>query len=434
MKVDFARELALKIIYKINVQKAYSNIVLDEYLNINRKILTNKDINFISEIVYGVIEKKLTLDTVIQKYSKIKLSKISDWTLNILRIGAYQIIFLDKVPKSAAVNEAVNLAKKYNYKSTNFVNAILRKIDKKDYDELDNIKDNIQKLSLKYSIPVWIVEKLNKEYDENVLEQILVSSNEKPFTTIRINKLKTDIEKIKKILEQMNIEYKIADEPEFLHLKGIKDISNLEIFKKGYITVQDVGAGKIVKMLGPKENEVILDACSAPGGKTTFIAELMNNKGSIIAQDLYPSRLNLVCESAKRLGIDIINTQAKDATILDYSYIEKFDKVLLDVPCLGLGVMKRKPDIKWQKEEKDIKEITKRQMKILENGFQYIKEGGEIVYSTCSILNEENEDIISKFIEKCREKNIKIRKIEEEKILPNMQNDGFYMCKLCKEL
>ena len=179
-------------------------------------------------------------------------------------------------------------------------------------------------------------------------------------------------------------------------------------------------------MLQPKENEKVLDACSAPGGKTTYIAQMMNNKGQIIAWDLYPNRLNLVAENAKRLGIDIIKTQAKDAT--------KFEKILLDVPCLGLGVIKRKPDIKWQKKETDIEEITKIQIKILQNCFYYLKKGGNLVYSTCSILKDENEDIIKLFVEECRKNNQEIKILESKKIIPNTLNDGFYMCKICKEL
>lgn len=434
MKIDFSRELALKIIYKIDEKQAYSNIVLDEYLNINRLKLNKKDINFISEIVYGVISKKLTLDTIIKKYSNTKLNKISKWTLNILRIGTYQIVFLDKVPKSAAVNECVNLAKKYNYKSANFVNAILRKIEKKDYEEIDNISDSIERLSKKYSMPEWIIKKLYKEYEIDILEQILKDSNEKPVTTIRINSLKTTKEEILTLLKQANIEYIDSNEPDFIHLKGIKDISNLEIFSNGYITVQDIGAGNIVKMLSPEPNLVILDACSAPGGKTTYMAEIMKNTGQIDAWDIHSHRIKLVEENAKRLGINSIHCQNKDATIFYNEYIEKYDKILLDVPCLGLGVMKRKPDIKWQKQESDIEEITKTQMKILQNCFKYLKRGGELVYSTCSILKDENEGIIEEFVEQCRKNNQKIKILDSKKIIPNALNDGFYMCKLYKEL
>ena len=196
MKIDFAREISLKILYKIDTENGYSNIVLDEYLNKYREKLNKKDINLISEIIYGSITWKLTIDYIIQKYSKIKLKKISKRVLNILRLGAYQILFLDKIPKSAAVNECVNLTKKYAFKSTSFVNAILRKIEKKDYKELENITSQVEKISKLYSMPEWLVEELLKEYSVQSVEEICEYSNEKPKTTIRINTLKIDKENL----------------------------------------------------------------------------------------------------------------------------------------------------------------------------------------------------------------------------------------------
>ena len=211
-------------------------------------------------------------------------------------------------------------------------------------------------------------------------------------------------------------------------------VSNLDLFKEGYFTIQDEGAGKIGLILNPKEGEEVLDACSAPGGKTTHLAEIMKNKGHILAWDIHQHRVNLVEENAKRLGVSIIELDTKDACEYDSKYDSKFDKILLDVPCMGLGVCKRKPDIKWQKKETDIEEITKIQIKILQNCFYYLKKGGNLVYSTCSILKDENEDIIKLFVEECRKNNQEIKILESKKIIPNTLNDGFYMCKICKEL
>lgn len=242
--MDFARESALKILYKIDVEKAYSNIILDEYLNSYRQKLNKKDINLISEIVYGTVTWKLTIDTILQKYSKIKLKKMSNWVLNILRIGAYQILFLDKIPKSAAVNESVNLTKKYAIRSTSFVNAILRKIEKKDYEELSLIENKKEKLSKVYSMPEWLVEELLKEYSIEEVENICKYSNEKPKTTIRINLLKTNKEAVLEKLEELKIEYEETIIANYLHIKNVKNLGELEIFKKGLFTVQDIGAGK----------------------------------------------------------------------------------------------------------------------------------------------------------------------------------------------
>ncbi len=443
--MDYPRKLALEALYKIDNEEAYSNIVLDELLNKNRNALSNKDINFISELVYGVTTWKLTLDTIIQKYSKIKIKKISPWVINILRMGAYQIVFLDKVPKSAAVNESVNLCKKYGVKSVGFVNAILRKIEKKDYLELFEIKDEIEKISKTNSMPQWIVKELAKEFDTEKVNEICENSNLKPKITIRVNNLKTTKSELIKKLQSKKIEVEEGILEDFLYLKNVKNITKLEEYKQGLFTMQDESAGLTALVLNPKEGENILDCCSAPGGKTTYIAEIMNNNGNIIAWDLHKKRLEKVKENSKRLGINIIKTEVNDATVLKEEYIEKFDKILIDAPCLGLGVIKRKPDIKWQRKFEDIIEISKIQEKILNICSKYLKKGGILVYSTCSIIQAENDIIIQNFINDSifdleEINNINISKIENKierkgvkKLYPNEKMDGFFIAKLIKK-
>lgn len=434
MKIDKARELALKILYQIEIEKGYSNLVLDEYIEKNREKLTVKDISLISELVYGVVTWKLTIDTVIQKYSKTKLNKISDWVLMILRIGVYQILFLDKIPKSAAVNEAVNLCKKYGYKSTSFVNAILRKVEKQDYEALKQIENRVERFSKVYSMPEWFIKKLLEEQEEKVVEDILKHSNEKPVLTIRINSLKTTKEDLVKELNKQEISCQEANLSDFLYVNKVKNIAGGELFKEGKFTVQDEGAGEIAFVVAPKPGQMVLDACSAPGGKTTYLAELMKNQGHIIAWDLHEHRTKLVEENAQRLGISIIETQTRDATCMQEEYLEKFDKILLDVPCLGFGVLKRKPDIKWQRKQEDVQEITNLQLAILKTCSKYLKVGGELVYSTCSILKEENEKIVELFlkqdiVEESRMQ-IKWESIFEKNILPAKTTDGFYINKI----
>ena len=443
--MDYPRKLALEALYKIDNEEAYSNIVLDELLNKNRNALSNKDINFISELLYGVTTWKLTLDTIIQKYSKIKIKKISPWVINILRMGAYQIVFLDKVPKSAAVNESVNLCKKYGVKSVGFVNAILRKIEKKDYLELFEIKDEIEKISKTNSMPQWIVKELAKEFDTEKVNEICENSNLKPKITIRVNNLKTTKSELIKKLQSKKIEVEEGSLEDFLYLKNVKNITKLEEYKQGLFTMQDESAGLTALVLNPKEGENILDCCSAPGGKTTYIAEIMNNNGNIIAWDLHKKRLEKVKENSKRLGINIIKTEVNDATILKEEYIEKFDKILIDAPCLGLGVIKRKPDIKWQRKFEDIIGISKIQEKILNICSKYLKKGGILVYSTCSIIQAENDIIIQNFINDSifdleEINNINISKIENKierkgvkKLYPNEKMDGFFIAKLIKK-
>ena len=432
MKIDFARNIALKSLYEINTKQAYSNIVLDKFINENREKLSNLDINFISELVYGVVTWKLTLEYIIQKYSKTKIKKMSDWVKNILYLGSYQILFLDKVPKSAAVNESVNLCKKYNFKSVGLVNAILRKIEKSDYKEISNITNSITRISLKYSMPEWIVKKFCDEYGEEEIANICQDLNLRPNISVRINRLKGKMDLGEKgILE------------DFRTITGTKNITKTKEYIEGNITIQDEAAGLSSFVLAPKEGEMVLDACSAPGGKTTYLAELMHNKGKIVAWDIYEERLKQVEQNAKRLGIDIIQTEVHDATKLKEEYVEKFDKILLDVPCLGLGVIRRKPDIKWNRQEEDIKEISDIQFNILKTCSKYLKKNGTLVYSTCSMLKEENDAIIEKFI---KEEKFETVNIEEQipnefskittnnmvQFLPSQNHDGFFITMLKK--
>ena len=456
--MDIARETALKILYNIDEEKAYSNIVLNSEIKKQKEKLQRKDIGLISEIVYGVTTWRITLDEIIEKYSKIKLKKISKWILNILRMSIYQIIFLDKIPKSAAVNEGVNLAKKYgNRGSIGFVNAVLRKVDKKDYTELFEEKDNIKRISITTSMPEWIILELKKEgVSIEKIEEICKNSNIRPSISVRINNLKISKQELKEKLQEKGIKTEDGILNDFLILNNIKDIENLEEFTQGYFTVQDEVAGLTALVLNPQPGENVLDACSSPGGKTTYLAELMKNQGNIVATDIHEHRTKLVENAAKRLGINIIKTSVQDATTFNEKYKEKFDKILLDVPCLGIGVLKRKPDIKWQKEQKDVDEISKIQYKILENCSKYLKKNGEIVYSTCSIFKKENEGIIEKFVKNNLEFQIEKFDFEKNSQLKNEKNanlffqnyiknckylevyqnektDGFFICKMTKK-
>lgn len=451
--IDKAREISLKILYKIDKDNAYSNILLNDSINKNKDILNKKDIGFISEIVYGVTTWRLTLDEIIKRHSKIRLKKISPWILNILRMSIYQIIFLDKVPKSAAVNEGVNLAKKYGNKgSVGFTNAILRNIDGKDYEELFLEKDNLNKISITTSMPKWIIEELKDEgLEENKILEVCKNSNLRPKVSIRVNNLKTTKQELKEILNKEGIKTKDGILKDFLILEKVRNIEKLESFKNGLFTVQDEVSGLTALVLNPKKNEKILDSCSSPGGKTTYLAEIMENKGEIEAWDIHKPRTKLVEQNAKRLGIDIIRTKVEDASVYKEEYKNKFDKLLLDVPCLGIGVLKRKPDIKWQRKKDDIEEISKIQFNILSTCSKYLKENGKMVYSTCSIFKKENRDLIEKFLKE--NSNYELEKIDEilvkkavekfflnflveDKFLEVYQNertDGFFICKLVKK-
>ena len=430
--MDRVREIALKVLYDVDKNGAYSNISLDEALRQARKRqerIEPRDVGFISEIVYGTISWKLTIDEIIKKYSNIRIQKISPWILNILRMSAYQILFLDKVPKSAAVNEGVNLAKRYGHKaSSNFVNAILRKVSKEDYKAFFEIQNHVERISKTTSMPMWLVEELLNENTVEKVEQICQNSNIRPKVCIRVNTLQTDVSTLIEELGKQGIQVEKGESENFLFLEGAKNIEKLKCFQEGKFTVQDEVAGWIPEMLSPQPNEKVLDACSSPGGKTTYMAELMKNQGEIKAWDLHEHRVKLVEKAASRLGISMIKTEVKDAMLYEEKYAEYFDKILLDVPCLGIGVLKRKPDIKWKRKKEDIEEITKIQEKILENCSKYVKKGGELVYSTCSILKKENEDMIYKFIK--NNTNFEIVKLTQ--VYQNEKADGFFMAKIRK--
>ena len=423
-----ARELAINVLYKVEFGEGYSNVTLDKELN--KSDLEPVDKAFASELVYGVLTWKITLDEIIKMYSSIKIKKISPWILNILRIGIYQIVFLDKVPESAAVNESVKLAKQYGHEaSSKFVNAILRKIEKNEMEKLlayiatkPILEDEI--ISIVTSHPLWMVDELLKEYDKKFVTELLNANNITPEITLRSNRLKTTRDELYKLLLLKKIDCKKGNLEDSIKVKKMSD------FKGKLFTVQDEAAQLACLKLAPKAGDVVLDACSAPGGKTTYLAEIMDNKGKIEAWDIHPHRVRLVEETAKKLDIDIIHATVHDATITMPNYKEKFDKILLDVPCSGLGVIRKKPDIKWTRQPEDFEELMSVQEKILDTCSEYLKPGGRMVYSTCTVLKRENEEQIEKFLLTHSD----FLLVEQTKLFPNVnETDGFYIAVLEKK-
>lgn len=423
-----ARELAINVLYKVEFGEGYSNVTLDKELN--KSDLEPVDKAFASELVYGVLTWKTTLDEIIKMYSSIKIKKISPWILNILRTGIYQIVFLDKVPESAAVNESVKLAKQYGHEaSSKFVNAILRKIEKNEMEKLlayiatkPILEDEI--ISIVTSHPLWMVDELLKEYDKKFVTELLNANNITPEITLRSNRLKTTRDELYKLLLLKKIDCKKGNLEDSIKVRKMSD------FKGKLFTVQDEAAQLACLKLAPEAGEVVLDACSAPGGKTTYLAEIMENKGKIEAWDIHPHRVRLVEEAAKKLDIDIIHATVHDATIVMPNYKEKFDKILLDVPCSGLGVIRKKPDIKWTRQPEDFEELMSVQEKILDTCSEYLKSGGRMVYSTCTVLKRENEEQIERFLLTHSD----FMLVEQTKLFPNVnETDGFYIAVLEKK-
>lgn len=401
MGTDSAREAALKILYEINEKGAYSNIALNKYLT--AKEFGDRDRAFITELVYGTVKWKLRLDRTIAACSKIKLTKLSPWIINILRLGAYQLLYMSKVPPSAACNESVRLAGRYGHKaSAGFVNAVLRNIARGGGGEVipDRDEDPAGYLSVKYSYPQWLTAKYAEMFGMDFAESLLDAGNETPELTVRANTLKVNANELIDILKKEGIDAvpgRYAKEA--VVIKSPVSVARLESFRNGLFQVQDESSMLTAAVLAPMPGETVLDACSAPGGKATHMAQLMKNRGTIIASDIHEHKLKLVEEAASRLGTDIIKTELHDAAVPDESKFERYDRVLLDAPCTGLGIIRRKPDIKWTRESGDIAGITELQRKLIDNASRAVKPGGTLVYSTCTVLPEENEYMIRSFLE-----------------------------------
>lgn len=436
-----AREVALRILMKIEEDKAFSNILLNSELN--KAEIAELDKGFVAQLVYGVISNKLAIDYIIKKSSKIRFNKIATPILNILRLGIFQIYYLDKIPNSATCNEAVKLAKKYGHvSSANFVNAILRNITRKNKDEFFiDIKDRKEFLSIYYSYPRWIIDIWVKQFGEQEAEELLKSNEKVEYDCVRVNSLKTTA---KDILDK-STEYEKGKLPDILYTKNVKNTINSSEFEEGLLTLQDEAPALVAHLLKPEKGQKILDICAAPGGKTTHVAQLVEDKAKIVAVDLYPNRVKLVEDTAKRLGINCIETKACDATIFQKDFENQFDRIIADVPCSGLGVIRKKPDIKFNIKEEDIEEINEVQKQILVNASKYLKTGGILVYSTCTNVFKENKETVKWFLENnaefeiCTDTDLIPNEWKDGleagmlSLLPNKHNcDGFFICCLTK--
>lgn len=392
------RNIALKILLSVEQEGAYSALVLNNSIKENK--LNHLDSSFVSALVYGVLERKLTLDYIINRYSKIPLKKIDIKTKLILRLGILQLLFMDKVPDSAAVNESVNLAKKNKlYKSSGFINGILRSITRAEvkYKLPDEQKDILYHLSVKYSCPQDIVRLWIESYGEKTAVGILKSLSGRPQLAARVNTLKTNTDELIKELANENVKAEkstIIDNA--LLLTDTGSIENLKAYREGKLYIQDSASQLCIKALDPKPGDIMLDVCSAPGGKSFTSAQYMENKGEIYAFDIYEHKLKLINDTAERLGITNIKTAIRNADT-DTFELPLADKVLCDVPCSGLGIILRKPEIRY-KEDLFNPDLPKLQYRIFCNSAKYVKNGGTLVYSTCTLNPAENQKNAEKFI------------------------------------
>lgn len=431
-----ARKLAFKILMSIEEGREVSDKVINDYLKKNS--LDKRDENLVRKIVYGCLENKLLLNYYIKEMASMPFSKIDQEIIYILQIGMYQILFLDKVPNSAAVNESVKIAKKVNYKTSGFVNGVLRSfIRQKENLSIDD-KDIIEYMSLTYSYPKWLVKYFIDLYDQEKTEKIFKFNKKAPTLCIRANTLKISREELLKNLKDLGMSVEKSN----LTKAGIiindlneHSIDQLDLFIDGYFYIQDDASILVSEIVNPEVGDKILDACAAPGGKSTHLAQLMDDKGSVLARDISKNKLALIEENVKRLGIESVKSEIHDGSMEDKSHQEYFDKVLIDAPCSGLGIIRRKPEIKYNRSIEDIKSITNLQYSILEESSKLLRKGGHLIYSTCTIGNLENSDVINKFLSK--HKNFDIIEIDGKdflQILPgDFPSDGFFICKLMKK-
>lgn len=444
-----SRETILNILTEVFEKDGYSNIAINKNLNLKKDIDTREE-NFIREMVYGIIENNIYLEYIISKVSKIKINKIHPTIKIILKIGIYQLIFMDRIPNRAAVNETVKLANKHGHRGTiGFVNGILRNIsrDKEKYKDIP--KNNpVDYISIRYSHPKWLVRKWIEEYGEKFTEELCKANNETPRLNLRVNTLKTSKYDLKQSLLKKGYNVndgKYADD--ILIVDNPIRLTNLTEYKDGLFTIQDESSALVGQIMNPLPGSTVIDLCSAPGGKSTYLAQIMKNKGRILSLDIHQHKIKLIKDNANRLGIDIIESYVEDAQIFNKEFVDMADYVLVDAPCTGFGLIRRKPEIKINRKEEDIKELASIQWTILNNAKEYVKPGGVLFYSTCTITKEENTDMIRRFIDvnlNFRLVDIRddITSLEESnsldkccvQLFPHIHHtDGFFYAKLIKE-
>ena len=425
------RECAYKILCESEKSDKYISIALDAF--ISSRAITGDDRSFLSVLVYGVTERRLSLDYVISAFSERKISSLDKEVVMLLRLGMYQILYLDKIPDSAAVNETVKLASRYSARSKNFINALLRRLCR-EKDSLPYPTDNLERLCVIHSLPKELCLHFKKDYPERY-EEIISVANARPRLTLTANTLKTTREAL---AGEIGESYEFCENSE----KGIRltsnfPISQLNALSEGRCYVQDEASQIAVSALDAKEGDTVIDVCSCPGGKAFFAAISMNNRGKIYCFDLHKSKLSLIENEAKKLGINILDISYHDSTTAREELIEKADKVICDVPCSGFGVIAKKPEIRY-KSISDFKELDNIQKNILEASASYVKKGGTLVYSTCTLRKAENEERVLEFLENNKNFELtpfKVGNISAEKgfitLFPSEKgSDGFFIAKL----
>ena len=440
------RECALDVLIKVDKKEELSHIAISNVLE-KYQFSEKRDRAFFTRLVEGTLERQITIDYVADQFSKTKIRKCKPLIRALLRMGIYQILYMDQVPDSAACNEAVKLAKKRGFsRLSGFVNGVLRNISRKketiSYPKKD--KNLVTYLSVTYSIPEWIIKFFMKTYDDETVEKIIESYLEDKKTTLCCLMSKGGKDVIRKELEEENVTVEDGELIEnAVKISDYDFLYRLRAFREGKCYVQDESSRLCAKLAGAKEGQFVMDLCRAPGGKSLYTADQMKGSGQVLSRDLTEYKTDLIEDNIERMGFTNMEAEVFDATILDEEHIEAADVVIADVPCSGLGIMGKKNDIKYHISEDGMKDLVKLQRKILTNAVQYVKHGGTLIYSTCTINPEENEKnmqwIINNFdyeavdITEELPKNLKIETAKDGyiQLLPGVHPcDGFFIAKL----
>ncbi|MCE5250626.1 16S rRNA (cytosine(967)-C(5))-methyltransferase RsmB [bacterium] len=396
-----AREVALRLLSRVENEGAYTDRIMTSPL---MKELETRDRSFVREMVPGVIRWKMRLDRIINIYYNKNPSELDQDIRNVLRLGLFQIMFMDSIPEWAAVNESVTIAVKTHGKGAGgLVNALLRRFLREG--EPDKWpSDTAERLSLELSHPLWIARRWIDAFGENIAESIMRQGNEKHPVFVRTGRIGTSMESLAEALDHEGFETEpVTGMPEYLSVSKANGLFDSVAFRDGLFIVQDPSAGMATVLLAPQPGEQVLDLCCAPGGKAIHAASLMHDQGRITAVDKHQSRLGLVEETAGRLGFTILEFREDDAVTFGRDSEERYDRVLLDVPCSGTGVFSKRPDLKWRLTDEDVTRIASLQREMLDNAAGQVKPGGVLVYSTCTLEHEENEDTVADFLEQHHE-------------------------------
>lgn len=437
-----ARKLCADALFSVYKSSSYLSEVLAV---IRRKYdISPADMRFVNELTHGVLKYKIRIDYIISKTSDIRLKKISDYVLCVLETAVYQILFMDRVPNEAAVDEAVKLIKNSRQnKAAGFVNAVLRRIAENGGNVIYP-DDELENFSTYCSIPLWLAKRWSDRLGMNNAKALAKAMLGKSELTLRCNLLKTTPSNLITGLKESGIEARLYNNPAskidyVLECSNMNNLDKIPQYQSGEFYVQDFAASLTVEVLSPESGETVIDMCAAPGGKTTHIAEKMGNIGRVLAFDMHEHKISRISENAERLGIDIVYPAVGDGTVFNEKLRNIADRVLVDAPCSGLGVLRKKPDIKYFRKEEDIGCLAEIGARILENAAEYLKPGGLLVYSTCTVEPEENEYAVEAFLKKhCK---FSLEPIEEYNkpnngtltLYPHTDGcDGFFICKLRK--